>query len=386
MIVFLLIFFGIYGTLQAYMYWKLHAAYRPKGWRRIALIAFLLLMTFAPMLARMLDRGDGFRTAQLAALVSFYWMAVSMWVFCFGLVLDLWNLAVRLLASTEPLRQRLSLRAREIPIVLGVLVVELTIWGVIEAWAIRTNTITIRTPRLAPGSAPIRIVQICDLHLGLIVRERRLEHILRLVREARPDLLVCIGDLVDSTGSHMEDLVAPLADLAPPLGKFAVLGNHDFYADLETSLAFHEACGFRLLREESVMVDGRLRLVGVDDPAGAHRGQTPRMNEDAVLPRPEREEFTVLLKHRPGVLRTSRGRFDLQLSGHTHGGQVFPFTLISSMVHERRNGFFRLPGGAAVYVSRGAGTWGPPLRVFARPEITVFIIEPAGLAPARPSS
>ena len=382
---FLLTFFGIYGALQAYVFWKIQAAFRFKGWRLIGLIAFMALMTLAPALAHRLDRGEWFRTAQAAALLAYYSMAVTMWAVCFGLTLDLWNPLVRIVARTEPLRRRFALSARGKLLVLAAVIVALTTWGVIEAGAIRTETIIIRSPRLKPGSKPIRIVQITDLHLGLLVRGRRLRHIVKLVRQAHPDILVCTGDLLESVGPHMAELVKPLADLKPPLGKFAVTGNHESYARLDKSLDFFKACGFRTLRCESVSVAGGLRLVGVDDPAARRWGHQPQVNEDHVLPQTRPDGFTVLLKHRPEVLTSALGRFDLQLSGHTHGGQVFPFTLLSSLAHKRRNGFHRLPGDSAIYVSRGAGTWGPPLRVFAPPEITLIIIKPAGL-PATPVS
>ncbi|HRU06179.1 MAG TPA: metallophosphoesterase, partial [Candidatus Brocadiia bacterium] len=289
----------------------------------------------------------------------------------------IWNAAFRVAARWAPAAGRWVAAPRPVAVALGCLVVALLAWGLVEARLLRVNTFTLRTPRLAPGSKPIRVVQISDLHLGLLERDGLLKRVAGAVERLEPDLLVCTGDMLDSTGAHMDGLSSTLAAIRPPLGKFAVTGNHDYYAGLDESLAFHERSGFRVLRQESALVDGRLRVAGVDDPAGAMTGARPRLDEDKALPPPGPREFTILLKHRPGVRPHSEGRFDLQLSGHTHGGQIFPFTEFERLEYgERRSGFFRLADGAHLYISRGTGTWGPPLRVLAPPEVTLFVIEP----------
>jgi len=374
---FLVVFLSVYGAMQGYVYWRIHAAWRLRGWPRAAVIVFLALMLAGPALTRWLDRADWFRTAQVYGAVTYTWMAVSMWVFCFGLLADVWNTALRVAAHWAPGAARWAAEPRSVALALAGAILVLLAWGLVEARLPRVNTFTIRTPRLPAGSPPIRVVHISDMHLGLLERDALLKRVAGVVERLKPDLLVSAGDMLDSTGTHMDGLSAALASIRPPLGKFAVTGNHDYYAGLDESLGFHERSGFRVLRQESAVVEGRLRVVGVDDPAGAMTGSRPRLDEDKALPPPGAREFTILLKHRPGVRPASEGRFDLQLSGHTHGGQIFPFTVFAAMEYgERRNGFFRLAGGAHLYISRGTGTWGPPLRVLAPPEVALFIIEP----------
>jgi len=378
MSLFLIVFFTLYGSLQAYIFWKVHAAYKLRGWSLAAVIAFLVLMLLGPILVRRLDQAGWFRAAQAFGLLTYWWMAVSMWVFCFGLLGDLWNFGALGVSLIRPGAKEFILPARWIAPILGGLIVALTVWGAIEIRMIRLNTFTLDTSRLTPGSNPIRIVQISDVHLGLLLRRGALERIRRVVEKAEPDVLVCTGDLVDATGSHMDELNGILAGMEAPLGKFAVTGNHEYYAGLEGSVRFTENSGFRMLRQESVIVDGRIRFVGVDDPSGRRMEEKSRLDEDACLPPADRAEYTVLLKHRPQVKEASLGRFDLQLSGHTHGGQIFPFTEIERLEYgDRRNGFFALPQNAHLYITRGTGAWGPPLRVLARPEVSLFVIRPA---------
>jgi len=396
---FFLIFFSLYGSLQLYLYWRVKRAFRLRGWPRALLAGFAVLATFGPMLARQVDRLSWFRGAQVAGLAAYYWMVVSLWVFFFGVLADAWNLSVRVawLAAGAARRRspslwaasnwlpRLVLSDRRAVGLLAALVAVLTAWGAVEASSVRLKTVVLRSPRLAAGSGAIRLVQVSDLHLGLLVRKRRLGHVLELVRQARPDLVVCTGDMVDHTGTHMEELAAMLARVNPRLGKFAVTGNHEMYAGLEQSLEFLRAGGFRVLRGERVDVGDALTLAGVDDPAVAGSLWGVEPDEDRALPR-EKGRFTVLLKHRPEVRAASLGRFDLQISGHTHGGQIFPFTELLRLVYVRRNGLHALPGGGWVYISRGTGTWGVPLRVGAPPEVTLFVIEPGEPAQAPASS
>jgi len=265
----------------------------------------------------------------------------------------------------------------------GVVIVVAGAWGLYEAAAIRVVEVTLVTDRLPPGSDPIRIVQVSDVHLGLIIGERRLNKILALVREARPDVFVSTGDLVDASPDSIDVLAPLLAAVEAPLGKFAVLGNHEFYHGLEHSLSFHRRAGLELLRGRAVSVDGRLTVAGVDDPAGRRTGTPLFLDEaEALPPRESADGFVVLLKHQPVVQAESLGRFDLQLSGHIHGGQVFPFGLIVRLVYPYATGLHRLGQGSRLYINPGTGTWGPPMRVLAPPEVTVITLRPESSTPS----
>jgi predicted MPP superfamily phosphohydrolase len=157
---------------------------------------------------------------------------------------------------------------------------------------------------------------------------------------------------------------------------YAVLGNHEYYAGLDTSLEFLRSAGFRVLRREGVEVFPSFALYGVDDPAGARWGDTSGSDEQGFLPKGVERPYTLLLKHRPAIHVESRGRFDLQLSGHVHKGQIFPFNFLTYLSFPVNSGMNLLGDGAFLYVSRGTGTWGPPVRFLAPPEVTVIDILP----------
>jgi hypothetical protein len=187
--------------------------------------------------------------------------------------------------------------------------------------------------------------------------------------------LVATGDLVDGRINHLDGLSEIFREIHPPLGKYAVTGNHEFYAGIGSSLDFTRRAGFTVLRGEAVTVGNVLRLVGVDDPAGRSFGPAPGRSEEELLGNGPSPLFTLLLKHRPFLSPAARKAADLQLSGHTHNGQIFPFRLLVRIWYPLLSGLYESKNGAALYTSRGTGTWGPPMRFLSPPEMTIIDIE-----------
>jgi hypothetical protein len=241
-------------------------------------------------------------------------------------------------------------------------------WGLVEAQGLHLRRVTIATPKLPPEVVRLRIVHFSDMHLGTLVGRRHLQRLVRLVAAQKPDLVVSTGDLVDGYIPRAGELAEVLARLPAALGKFAVTGNHEYYAGLDYALDFMRRAGFRVLRQEAASPAGLVNLAGVDDP-----GWGKRLPDEApVLAGLDHRRFTILLKHRPLPTPASRRWADLMLSGHTHGGQVWPFGYIVALVYPYLEGLYALGRGHRLNVSRGAGTWGPPLRLFTPPEVVVI--------------
>jgi predicted MPP superfamily phosphohydrolase len=206
----------------------------------------------------------------------------------------------------------------------------------------------------------------------MIVRDERLARILKEVKRSNPDIFISTGDLVDAQINRLEGLAEMLREINPRYGKFAVTGNHEFYAGLPQALEFTRKAGFTMLRGEGLTVAGLINLAGVDDPTRLSLGPFKGVTEKELLSGLDREKFTLLLKHRPDVDKDAQGLFDLQVSGHTHQGQIFPFRLITRLFFPYDGGSFQLPNHSVLHVSRGTGTWGPPIRFLAPPEVTVY--------------
>ncbi|MDO8737542.1 metallophosphoesterase, partial [Candidatus Deferrimicrobium sp.] len=268
-----------------------------------------------------------------------------------------------------------GLAGRSAFLCIAALAVALSAYAIVEASRIKVVRVRIVTDRLPASLPSLRIAQITDLHLGLVHRNGKAREVAAIVARERPDLFVSTGDLVDGQLDGVEELAEILRGIPAPRGKFAVLGNHEYYAGIDRAIAFTRKSGFTLLRDESVMIDDAVRIAGVDDPAGARFGRTGGPREAALLGDRADGRFTVLLKHRPQLDPATGGRFDLQLSGHTHHGQIFPFRLLTRLVFPLLAGDHPVPGGGILHVSRGTGTWGPPMRFLAPPEVTVVDIE-----------
>lgn len=374
---FLVMLLAIYGSVHAYFFWKVRVALPRSGRLRLAVAGFVVMMVAAPVLSRLLDYWGHSLLGGALAMVGFIWMPMILWFFVLFLASDLWNLAVRLVALAAPAARAALLPARPTLAAIGGIVLAALVWGLVEAQSIQTTDLTVELPDLPASGGTIKLALIADMHLGVHTGGRRLARTIELVRQAAPDILVSAGDLIDGSAHDLADYAAALRQIDPPLGKFAVLGNHEFYVGVTDSLAFHKAAGFRVLRGESVEVCDGLRIAGVDDPAGRRTRERIFTDEDAVLPGEGENVATVLLKHRPEVAPGSVGRFDLQLSGHSHGGQIFPWHLVTALQFQFARGRHDLPGGSTVYVSRGTGTWGPPVRLLSRPEVTVITLTPA---------
>jgi uncharacterized protein len=381
---FLITFLTVYGGMHLYVLMRIERAFKPARHIVIALRGLIILTTCAPFLVRICERSGLDLATQALAWTGYSWMGFIFILVSALLSLDIVRLAVSRMnlvrkdAVPRFLQPRLSC---ELALLLAIMA---SSYGFFEALSIRTEHVIIPTTKLSPSASPVRIVQLSDVHLGLIVREERLKQMLRIVDQAGPDILVSTGDLLDGRLSRREGssnyrtVAAMLAAVKAPLGKFAITGNHEYYAGLDQSLEVMKSAGFRVLRNESVVLADGLVISGTDDPAWKRMGlpPPPGLDEPYLLRMLPADRFRVHLKHRPVAESQNQRLFDLQLSGHTHHGQIFPFYLVTKLLFPFRDGTTILKNGSMVRVSRGTGTWGPPIRFLAPPEITVIDVVP----------
>jgi len=364
----LIAFFSVYSLMHAFVYSRVRVLLPDKWPFHLLLILFMALMVFAPVGTRLLEKADHDTFARASALVGYSWLGLLFYAFWGFLLIGAAGILCRLgslvAGSSLPTFTGPSAAVCVLAAALAI-----NIYGYFEARSMRVERFIIRTAKLPAGTDRLRIAQISDVHLGLMVREQRMADILREVEAENPDILVSTGDLVDGDVSKLSALPALFAKLRPRLGKYAISGNHEVYAGLAESLQAERAFGFTVLKGEVKTVDNIINIAGVDDPA-AGLGE----NEKDVLGKAQNGLFVLFLKHRPDAAAESLGLFDLQLSGHTHYGQLFPFRYIARMVYPLQNGPYYLSKGSILYTSRGAGTWGPPIRVLAPPEVAIFDI------------
>ena len=218
------------------------------------------------------------------------------------------------------------------------------------------------------------IVQITDIHVGPTIRERYVEAIVEAVNRLKPDVVAITGDLVDGSVAELAGHVAPLGRLAAREGSFFVTGNHEYYSGVEAWMAHLQRLGIQVLQNRHVVIErggARLVLAGVSDFSAGHFDASHRSDPQAALAgAPADAAMKVLLAHQPrSAGAAAKAGFDLQLSGHTHGGQFLPWNFFVRLQQPFTAGLHFMDQ-LRIYVSRGTGYWGPPKRFGAPSEIT----------------
>jgi predicted MPP superfamily phosphohydrolase len=310
-----------------------------------------------------------------AMWLVFIWLGIGFLLVAFLGIADAGRLTAFLLhklrGDEAPDPSRRVLLARSLAAGVGGVVAGLSALGVKSALgSVQIKELEIRLRGLPRALAGFRLVQISDVHIGPLLRRDWVGHVVDRIVELSPDLVAITGDLVDGRVHELEEHVEPLARLRPKHGVYFSTGNHEYYSGVEEWLAYLPSLGIRPLRNERVEIAPGLDLAGVEDPTGA-----PDMARALRGRDPSRA--LVLLAHQPRQFAEAVARgVSLTLSGHTHGGQIWPFSWLVALVQPYLAGLHRR-GDSQLYVSRGTGFWGPPMRVFAPAEITLLKLQPA---------
>ena len=306
-------------------------------------------------------------------LATYAWLGVGYYVLLFLVAFDLVRLVSGWLGADFPgdARLRASLAAGCGVVIAAAAFVQARRRPVVES-------IAIRIPGWPQSLSGLRIAQVTDVHLGSLPEPGYLARVVEQVRALEPDLVALTGDLIEERVSHFRHELAPLAKLRPPLGTYFVTGNHDYYAGIAAVIDEVTAAGVIVLRNRRVRItrDGaHFDLAGVDDPTGvAYPGHGPEYTQ--ALGNRSDQSPLILLAHDPRAIReSSRYGVALQISGHTHGGQIWPGAYFIRPWAPYVRGLFRFGDGAQLYVSRGTGNLGLPMRFPGRAEITLIELQ-----------
>jgi uncharacterized protein len=274
----------------------------------------------------------------------------------------------------NPLALLAGLQEARRPIAVGLfgLAIAAGLYGIINASWTRAHRVTIKLPNLPAVWRGRTAALVSDTHLGHVRNRRFLRRIVGLLTRLKPDVVLIAGDVYDGTRVDADSLAEPWSQLSAPLGAYFVAGNHEEFTPRANYLTALEKHGVRILNSEKVTLDG-LQLVGMHFSESADPDRFRSILQRAAV---DRSRASVLLCHAPHHLAISEQEgISLQLSGHTHGGQFFPFTLIVSRIYGQYVHGLRRFGNLLVYVTWGAGTWGPPMRIGTQPEIVLLRFE-----------
>jgi predicted MPP superfamily phosphohydrolase len=371
------IFTGLLLLIHRYLWARL---VRDPGWpapwgRTLAILLFALAASIPLALPAM-------RLAPRAvsgplSWIAYTWLGLMFYLLLLTLVGDAGRGVASLAGALPRDPERRRVLARALAVAIGAVSGALGLGGMINvARGFVVRRVRVPLAKLPEHASGYRIVQMTDVHVGPTIGRGFVEAIVRETNALAPDMVVITGDLVDGSVAELGHLVAPLADLKAKDGVYFVTGNHEYYSGADAWIAHLGTLGIRVLRNERVDVRGAFDLAGVDD-ASAGR-MLPHHGQDVARATAGRDASRplVLLAHQPKAVKHAvAAGVDLQLSGHVHGGQVFPFNLLVRLDQPFVRGLHRV-ADTWIYVSEGTGYWGPPMRVGTSSELTQIELHP----------
>jgi predicted MPP superfamily phosphohydrolase len=360
-VAFLILYLGHYFIYYSTVYFFSVAG----GGRKavLALIFFLLPASF--IVSSIISRRTQNPVSRLLYFSSGLWLGVGLTLItAFAFAWAVWG-ALRLCVHLSS------------PAVFGFAAVALAClysgYGVWNAYHPRMKDITVRIRNRPPAWRGRKVVQLSDVHLGPVLGSAFLQGIVETINAENPSIIFITGDLFDGIDGRLDDLVRPLNGLQAPLGIYYVTGNHETYLGVGRAYAALKKTKARVLTDEMVVIDG-LQIIGVSYPErGFSKGIAEVIRK---LPNFNPRTPSVLLYHNPTEIPQAKAAgICLQLSGHTHQGQIFPIQLISRLIFQKYYNGLHVEGDYTIYTSSGAGTWGPTMRTGNHPEITVIHLE-----------
>lgn len=371
-IIFFSIVLTIYGAVNYYIFihgWQ--SLPQTAGQRTLYLILFLIISLSYPA-GRILERYWPSGISDTLVWVGSFWLAAMLYFFLIVLLFDV----IRLVNLIVPIYPRIiSAHYQETKQLIALaacgLVLATLLVGRINAVSPRVRTLNIDIPKSANGRPGINIVSASDIHLGTLVGRQRFDHLVETINALKPDIIFLPGDIVDEDLGPVirENLGESLKNLSAPLGVYAITGNHEYIGGAEAACRYYLEHNITVLRDSVIKIDNSFYLVGREDRDKNTFTGIPRKPLAALMAQVDTGIPVIVLDHQPFNLGdVSSSGADLQISGHTHHGQIWPLNYITNAIYEISWGY-KKKDRAHFYVSCGFGTWGPPIRLGNRPEI-----------------
>lgn len=375
---FFLTFFSIWFGANYYVYHRGMQALPAVPWIRILFTFVMVFLSTSYILVRFLERliPDS-PLLHVFVWPGSFWFAGLLYAFLLVLLIDLFRLVNHFLPFF-PGFLTTNLASTRIIIFLSVtgITALILLAGYINARSPVIRHIPVTIEKNMPKN-PVRVALVTDMHFGILVGKKQLEKLTAILEVEKPDLIVFGGDLMDEIQQPVikNDIGSPLRSLAAPYGMYAVTGNHEYIGGVEKAVQYIGSLGITMVRDTVIDVGGFLWLAGREDRDIRRFNGKKRTPLNEILKGIDRSKPVLLADHQPlGLNEAVASGVDLQLSGHTHHGQLWPFSLIVKKMYEVSHGYLKKEK-THFYVSNGYGTWGPPVRIGNRPEVAIITLE-----------
>lgn len=376
-ILFFTIVLVVYGLVNSYIFTRgLQAIPVGSSWRPWYIAGFwFVASTF--ILARILERAYPCGFTGVITWIGSFWLAFMLYFILIALLIDFARMINYFVHIFPQIIYADYPRTKLILLFVSLATVTLVVaGGFINARIPRVKKLELHVRKVVHGEKSLNIVMASDIHLGTIIAKRKANRLVETINALHPDIVLFAGDLVDEDLAPVikNNLGANLNQISARFGVYGITGNHEFIGGAEAAVKYLREHGVSILRDTAVLIDQRFFLVGRDDRDKSRFTGKPRKELAEIMEHVDRSFPVILMDHQPFKLEKAEALgVDLQLSGHTHHGQLWPFNYITKAIYELSSGYKQI-GQTHFYVSNGFGTWGPPVRLGNRPEIVQIIL------------
>lgn len=372
-----LIFFSIvmlvYASVNYYIYARAIQAIPATSSFRVWFKWGFLLLVSAYVAGRIMEKVYLSNFSDVLTWVGAFWLAIMVYGFLFVVLIDLIRLTNHFTGFLPQFLYSAQGKATLLYISMALIGI-IVLAGHINAISPRVNKFTLEVDKEANGLKELNIAMASDIHMGTLVGPRRTEKLVNLINSQKPDIILLAGDVVDEDLAPVirQNLGQSLTQLAAPMGVFGITGNHEYIGGAEQAVKYLEEHGITMLRDSVIKVAGTFYVAGREDRDKNRFSGEQRLEVNELLDNIDHSLPIILLDHQPFALENAaEAGVDLQLSGHTHHGQLWPFNFITKAMYEVSMGY-KQKGNAHFYVSPGYGGWGPPVRTGNRPEVVMI--------------
>lgn len=366
---------AVYTLVNYYIFIRALQAFPSGSVIRIWFIAAFWMLVSAFVLARILERAHPCHFTEALTWIGNFWLAFMLFFFIAVLMLDIIRFFEHFFHFLPNAWMVNYLLTKQVTFVLTVILVSITVTaGYINARNPRVKELFLEINKPGHGRSELTIAMASDIHLGTIIRKAKARELVKMLNAPKPDLILLAGDIVDEDLAPVirDNIGDALCGLKAGIGVFAITGNHEYIGGAGPAVDYLEKHGIRMLRDTAILVNDQFYLTGREDRDKPRFSGKPRKELSEIMKDVDLSYPVILMDHQPFNLGTAASLgVDLQLSGHTHHGQIWPFNYITRAIYEVSWGYKKI-GNTHFYVSCGFGTWGPPVRLGNRPEVVII--------------
>jgi predicted MPP superfamily phosphohydrolase len=371
-VIFFSVFITLYSLINYYIFRRGLQAIPVGSGIRIYYIIFFIFVAASFILGRVIERYHISLLSDIIVWIGSFWLAAILYFFLIIVLLDL-SRVLNHFFSIYPTFLTLDYeKTKYITLICSISLVSIILLaGHINAYIPRINEIEFDIDKQTTSRKELTAVLLTDIHLGTMFSRSRLEKVIAQINSLNPDIVILGGDIVDEDLKPVirQDLGSPFREIKAPLGIIAITGNHEYIGGAEQAVEYLEKYGIHFLRDSVICLDNEIYFVGREDRSKNSFSGKKRKTLSELMTGVDLAKPIILLDHQPiGLNEGNEAGADVQLSGHTHDGQLMPISLITRAIYDDDMGYL-LKGKEHIYVSQGLGTWGPPMRLGNRPEI-----------------